>query len=259
MWDAIKAKIETLADFDKTRQAFGAAHHKYEFGTKLSESDICAWENRSQTRLPVDVRTYYLQFGDGGAGPFYGMKSLSEIDLYKPESPFRNRAYLAALAKSRAISEDEECDYDYEDDTSWFVPRDDYQGLISIIEFGCGEQYCAVTNGAERGAIVFKTMDHGISEVGSLPDAFHRWLDEELGNFRNVVALMEECGSATELNRICSEKFGFYHARDYMVSYLGIEKPASLFGETGHRYHGAVQYPWYDQQFPRKKKKYWFF
>ncbi len=259
MWDAIKHKIALLAEYDKTRQAFGARHHKYQFGTSLSESDIRNWENQSGTRLPEAVRNYYLEFGDGGAGPFYGMNRLSQIDLYKPEAPFLNASCLAAQAKSRANPDDEECEYDYEDETNWYVPREDYQGLISIIDYGCGEQFCVVTNGTECGKIVFKTMDHGLSEASSLTDAFHRWLDEELARFENVVALMKQCDSATELNRICVEKHDFYHARDYMVSYLGIEKPASLFGETGQRYHGAVQFPWYDQQFPRKRKKYWLF
>jgi hypothetical protein len=259
VWNEIKAKIHRLSELDKTRQAFGARHHRYQFGNNLTAKQIFDWEEESGVELPSDLKGYYLECGNGGAGPYYGMKRLQELDLYKANSPFLDADQLRALAKERYDHDDEDCDYYYENETSWVVPQSDYQGLVAIIEYGCGEQICAVTNGKRTGQIYFKTMQNGLAEIGSLQADFHRWLDRELSLFETVIALIDQCSSATELSQICVEKHDFYGARDYMVSYLGIAKPASLFGENENRHHGAVQFPWYDKQFPQKKKKYWLF
>lgn len=259
MWDEIKAKIHRLSKLDKTRQAFGARHHKYLFGNNLTAQQISDWEEESGVKLPTVLKGYFLECGNGGAGPYYGMKRLQDLRLYKPNAPFLNADQLRALAKERYNPEDEDSDYFYENESSWEVAQSDYQGLIAIIGYGNGDQICLVTNGKKTGQIFLKTMPNGLSEIGSLQADFHRWLDHELSLFETVIALIDQCSSATELSKICVEKHNFYGARDYMVSYLGIAKPASLFGENEKRYHGALQFPWYDKQFPRKKKKYWLF
>lgn len=184
---------------------------------------------------------------------------MAEIRLYRPDAPFLDSAHLMALAKQNAKADDDDCDYDYEDENSWYVPQEAYQGLVSVMEYGCGDQVCSVTNGERSGTIVLKTLENGLVELGSLQGEYHSWLDEEISRFERIIGLMDECESATELNRICVETSNFYDARSYMVSYLGIAKPAGLFGDTGNRYHGAVQFPWYDEQFPKKKKKFWIF
>jgi len=255
MWDDIKAKIRELSKLDKTKQVFGSRGHKYKFGKRLTFDQIKKWEERSGAILPPNLRAFYLECGDGGAGPYYGMKKLDDLGFYKPKSPFVDTTQLLELAK--ANSNDDE--YYYKDDDHWDVAESDYQGLISIIDYGCGDEICSVTNGDKTGHVFLKTMDYGFYDQGSLQAEFHRWLDKELSLFETVIGLMDQCSSASELDEICVQRFKFYRARDYMVSYLGVTKPSSLFGRNENQYHGASQFPWYNEQFPRKKKKFWWF
>jgi hypothetical protein len=251
MWDEIKSKIHRLAQFDKTKQVFGARYHKYQFGRQLTEAQMIDWEEQSSVALPHELRAFFLECGNGGAGPYFGMKGLQEIDLYEPNAPFRDADYLRALAKERYDPGGEDFEYYYAHEDDWDVAPDDYQGMIAIIECGCGGQICAVTNGEKMGQVVFKTADYGLWEIGTLLGEFHRWFDEKIMHFETVIAVMSQCKSAAQLHQICVDRYQFYQARDYMVSYLGIAKPARLFGENETRYHGATQFPWYDQQFPR--------
>lgn len=254
MWCDVKRKIAELSGFDKTRQAFGARSHRYQFGPQLSDENIQSWEIQSGVRLPDVLRRFLVECGDGGAGPYYGMKPLKHFHLYNPQAPFLDAEHLRALAKDRYDPSDEDCDYYYEHETYWDVPDEHYGGLVSIIEYGCGEEICCVINGEKTGHMVLKTMEGGLEEFGPLQAAFHRWLDIELRHFERVIAIMDQCSSATELDQICAARHGFNRARDYMVSYLGIEKPVDLFGVAENRYHGATQSPWFDEQFLNWKR-----
>ena len=258
MWDEIKAKIAALSALDKTRQVFGARKHRYQFGPRLAENEMSQWEAQAAGHLPKGLRSYYLECGNGGAGPFYGMVPVEDITIFKPSEPYLDNRQLGQRAREEFNSDDEDCEYFYESETSWAVMEDDYQGLVRALEHGCDTQACVITNGPKAGYVAYKTLENGLIEGRSLEAEFHHWLDQEIANFRNVIDLMDTCQSAAELSEACIEKHGFYRARDYMVSNLGINKPAALFGEAENRFHGAVQFPWYEKQFP-KKKRFWLF
>lgn len=253
MWDEVKAKLRVLKDLDKTRQVFGARHHLYQFGPQLTDAQITAWESENTAALPAPLRSYYQECGNGGPGPFYGLQPLEKIKGYRPGAPFLDADQLRDLARQNADDDDEDCEFFYDSENSWDVPDEALQGLLSIIDYGCGTRVCLIANGPRAGELTYRSDERGLIDGRPLIDEFHHWLDQEITNFRRVVQMMKQVATAQELNEACIAQYQLYGARDYMVSYLGISKPADLFGEAENRFHGASQNPWYEAQFPRKK------
>ncbi|MEM0987652.1 MAG: SMI1/KNR4 family protein [Pseudomonadota bacterium] len=78
---SIRERVARLAALDQRHQAPGARRHRYEFGSKLSEADLDAWERENGVSLPTDLRAFYTVCGDGGPGPLNGMRCLSSVRL----------------------------------------------------------------------------------------------------------------------------------------------------------------------------------
>lgn len=254
MWDDIKRKTAELAAMDQTCQVFGARSHNYHFGPPLSEEQIARPEARQGFRLPPELRSFYLECGDGGPGPYYGMRGLEELEPLNPHLPWIPPAELSKLAREGYEPDDEECEYYYESDSNWAVPDEFYRGMVKVVDYGCGHNYCMVINGPQTGLLLFLDTDAGMAECHDLRRLFNDWLTIETGRFTLVMEMFTIAETAADLDQRCLEKdSNFYKARDYLMSCHGIRKPASLFGENENRYHGAVQFPWYEQQFRRIK------
>ena len=76
--------LEQIKEGDPEYTIFGASSHKYTFGLKLSESAISVFEKKYAFTLPETYKTYLTKFGNGGAGPSYGMFELGKIKDGKP-------------------------------------------------------------------------------------------------------------------------------------------------------------------------------
>lgn len=62
---------------------FGTGEHEFRLNPKVPEADLLAFERLHKICLPTDFRKFLANVGNGGAGPFYGIVSLGQID-----SPF---------------------------------------------------------------------------------------------------------------------------------------------------------------------------
>ncbi|MGN6108475.1 MAG: SMI1/KNR4 family protein [Kofleriaceae bacterium] len=69
--ETTRAALAALAEGDRALRRFGAAHHRYALAPPSSASAIEAIERRIGP-LPDDLRTFALEVGAGGAGPYYG-------------------------------------------------------------------------------------------------------------------------------------------------------------------------------------------
>ncbi|MBW3596433.1 MAG: SMI1/KNR4 family protein [Planctomycetes bacterium] len=47
---------------------------------RLTESQAAAFEKKYAITMPEDYRQFLTQIGNGGAGPYYGMFKLREMD-----------------------------------------------------------------------------------------------------------------------------------------------------------------------------------
>jgi len=61
-------------------QLFGAGQHKFRLNPKLPDADVIAFEKLHNIRLPDDYREFLVNVGNGGAGPFYGIFPLGQVE-----------------------------------------------------------------------------------------------------------------------------------------------------------------------------------
>jgi hypothetical protein len=241
MWEEILTRLERLARLDNQRQVFGAEHHYYALAFEVPEEYIAAVEHRLGVELPSELREFYLNFGNGTVGPYYGLRPIDELEGFRAGEPYGDAASLRALALKEGRAEDS--------DGYFTVERSDLAGLIAIIDEGCGHQVCLITNGSRVGEVVNVSIDGYVHETGrTLIQTYEAWVDRELGKFEMVERLMSSGASLDEINSEVREKFETYDAEDIIVSIANVEKPPELFGSGGSKiYHGATQTPWYEK------------
>lgn len=59
---------------------FGANGHGFELNPPISEFDVCVFEKRHSISLPEDYRKFITEIGNGGAGPYYGLFPMGQMD-----------------------------------------------------------------------------------------------------------------------------------------------------------------------------------
>src|SRR5262245_48952774 len=59
---------------------FGEDSHRYELHKPLLEEEVLGFEGEHGVRLPDDYRQFLTRVGNGGAGPYYGLFRLGEMD-----------------------------------------------------------------------------------------------------------------------------------------------------------------------------------
>lgn len=75
LWDraGVVDRLDFLRRADPGFTRFGSAKHRYLLNQPLTQSEVTAFEARYGLSLPEDYRSFLLEVGDGGAGPFYGI------------------------------------------------------------------------------------------------------------------------------------------------------------------------------------------
>jgi hypothetical protein len=80
-WGSALNKLEGLKALDAQCQIFGADHHRYQLRPRLLSDEIAGIEARLGVALPIELRSFYQEMGDGGAGPHYGIVSSAQLKL----------------------------------------------------------------------------------------------------------------------------------------------------------------------------------
>lgn len=78
----LKAQLEQARIADKDLKQFGANTHEYHWNPPASLEEVEQFEQKIGVSLPEEYRNFLLQAGNGGAGPFYGLFSLEEIEYW---------------------------------------------------------------------------------------------------------------------------------------------------------------------------------
>lgn len=82
---SIGRKLSALNQRDPRCSLFGARKHRYRLKATITESDVQAFEARHSIQLPPGYRQFILQIGNGGAGPYYGLESLTDESYLGPD------------------------------------------------------------------------------------------------------------------------------------------------------------------------------
>ena len=131
MWNQVIHKIDLLKSLDKQKQVFGSHHHNYTFNPVINENQLQEIEKRLSTDLPEELKSLYLEVGNGGVGPNFGVLSAFKLYGYKPEKPYRDNLTLKMMMLEKYRDEYESKDVD---DDYFEIDHDDITGLIVIIQ-----------------------------------------------------------------------------------------------------------------------------
>jgi len=200
----ILADIAKLRERDPGFQLFGANEHRYALNAPLSEAQISRFERQHDVVLPADYRRFLKEFGNGGAGPFYGVFKLGEMDegweyrrwkegddfIGDLSAPFPHARRWNKRPKMRNVREDhpdfEKALAEYE--RKYWDPAN-VNGAIPICHLGCCIRHWLVITGKEAGHIWVdqRTDDAGLFPLAKLPkrrftfaDWYSRWLSNSL-------------------------------------------------------------------------------
>ncbi len=122
------------------------AAHRWRLNPPLPESAALEFEARHGVALPGGYREFLTRFGDGGAGPAYGLFTLADAEArltargQRPASLAAPFPAPATLDEARRLPE----------------PVD---GMLPIAEIGCGMMWLLAVSGVERGCIW--SLDNG--------------------------------------------------------------------------------------------------
>lgn len=180
-WDRAEVieRLDFLRRTDPELTRFGSAAHRYSLNQPLTESEVTAFEARYGLSLPEDYRTFLLEIGDGGAGPFCGIHRLDRSNLPARDGEDLLPGFLAGDFP-HAQSWNEPGDGSPEAEEKYFDPAH-IRGSLNLSHQGCGYMVRLVLNGPQRGTL---WEDGRCSDAGITPFApgfatwYLRWLND---------------------------------------------------------------------------------
>jgi hypothetical protein len=135
----LSEKLSYLRTNDPGLKLFGASKHRYSLNPCLSYDALCEFEGSLGIRLPEQFGDFLLRFGNGGAGPGYGLLSLKEsIDEFGNDPLERLVRPFIPPRSARERLEDR----DYPED-----------GILPLAHMGCGHMWVLIVTGSDRGTI----------------------------------------------------------------------------------------------------------
>jgi hypothetical protein len=138
---------------------FGSDKHKFNINPPVTPSQIIEHEKKYQFNFPEGYRRFLLEVGDGGAGPFHGIKQQftaaglrhEEAKHFHRESIYQTPCPEDERWKNSVIGQE----IGESDDAIHF------QGNMAIFEVDCGIEGVLVLNGLMTGAVCL--TDYGVT------------------------------------------------------------------------------------------------
>ena len=209
-FQAIKRDLEKLRTAEVLPDIFGANEHKYIVNPPLSEAVVIEFEAKHAIQLPQDYRCFLIEVGNGGAGPYYGVFRLGQMDHGRGHSGWsENDGFVGDLSRPFPHTEawndltgaPESENYDaeaYEKQLTAFeesyLSSANVNGAIPICHLGCALRQWLIVTG---------------------PEAGHVWCDER-ADYKGLFPLMKKTG----------ERVTFYRwYRDWVDEALRLQQP----------------------------------
>jgi len=204
-FQAILRDLRELQTTGGSQDFFGASEHKYELNPTVREATILEFEAKHFIELPIEYRCFLTEVGNGGAGPYYGLFKLGEIDsdwdhclwdecpgfVGDLSAPFPHTEHWNDLTGEPCYGS--LADEIYEQQLTLFenhyFASANINGAIPICHIGCNLRHLLIVTGPERGYV---WLDERADRKGLSPLAgsdgervtFYRWyrdwLDEAL-------------------------------------------------------------------------------
>ncbi|MGJ7032032.1 SMI1/KNR4 family protein [Niabella hirudinis] len=214
----IRVKFEQLRNIDKKRELFGASTHQYRLNPVLLPEQVRKFETEHQVQLPEDYAAFLTSFGDGGAGPFYGLRPLEttricffdhtgqgEHQYFDLAHPFPHtekwnmETELEELDKQLEAACETGCEALEEQlfERKWDLisGTGHDQGRLYLADYGCGVQVSLIVNGQEKGNMwtdnrindggIHPATELGNNEKITFLNWYELWLDNGLRKMQN--------------------------------------------------------------------------
>ena len=203
---AIQKKIALIKSKDSNFECFGADTHQYQMNAVLTESEVTAFEQQHNLRLPEDYCLFITTIGNGGAGPYYGMISQEEAFLVSDDatdfavSTEDVQNYLTRC--EIAVNEGEE---DLIEKIALPFPL---TGLLCLADYGDGNYLGLAIAGEQSGTMWFvetdfKTVIPKFTKAGTQQkflDWYEEWLDIELCGSESTVTSWNAHSKSIHIN-----------------------------------------------------------
>jgi hypothetical protein len=172
MWKDVLTDLKALRSFDPGRKVFGASEHEYELARVLSPAQVAEAEAQWGVTFPEAYRSFLLEVGAGGCGPYCGVFRLMKREgrwLWDGDggemtqdlaAPFRHTA--AWNLEGHSIWDSKPSDSDSDALDEWQEAFDEVyfdeqwtEGAICLCHHGCALRSWLVVSGPERGHMWF--------------------------------------------------------------------------------------------------------
>jgi hypothetical protein len=218
VYEAIRKNLETLRTAKVRPDVFGSQAHGFRLHPTLSLDEVQAFETKHRVMLPSDYREFLMHIRNGGAGPYYGLFKLGEMDSRRAlrewkeadgfvgilSEPFPHTEAWNDLTGRPPYDESRETDQEWEDEYNRLLVQweaDHYwnsrwvNGVIPICNLGCALRQWLVITGPEAGHV---WGDDRVDERGLYPLQkgvlkrvtfllwYTSWLDEAMEALRKL-------------------------------------------------------------------------
>lgn len=153
----IKDLVARAAKADPEYKVFGASSHKYQLYPPVSLEKVRALEKKFQIKLPENYVYFLTQISNGGAGPYYGLYPLEELER-RQECEIENDMWEPFINKdltkekwNEAVDIMENGDDDQYDKVHQQITT----GAFIIGTQGCTYDHLLLCEGSEKGKIVY--------------------------------------------------------------------------------------------------------
>lgn len=246
MWDEVFQRIKLLKSYDKQFQVSGTQYHRYKANKICSLAEIECFEKKINCQIPQELRSYYLECGNGGVGPFNGILPLDKIQVYQPDLPYPGEAGL------REICYKEHPEYISED--GYFEIGPQYlSGLITVMYQEGGHEILIVCNGPQTGEIVYRSGAWSICDgKESLIEGFRNWLNYHIKAFEKLDEMVSQMCSFKEISLKFEDELMRDDLVDLLRSYLNVRKTKGLF-DSVFPYNVSLDIPGQLEQINQRK------
>ena len=167
-FDAIRDGLERLRTAKRQPKVFGAESHGFKLNPPLPELAVQKFEAKHRIRLPEDYRGFLIHLGNGGAGPFWGVFKLGEMDdSFDAQKWKEGDGFVGVLSKpfphtsrwndlpEAPEESDDEVQYEkaLEAVDAIYWNSDNVNGAIPLCHEGCAYRDWLVVTGREAGHI----------------------------------------------------------------------------------------------------------
>jgi hypothetical protein len=133
-------------DLHRWRRSVGGRRPRYQLNPPLAPAKVEAFERRWNIKLPESYRTFIIDVGNGGAGPYYGLYRLGDTDpLLDPDGPLLAMPfpYVTPWNADPLPPQDDDA----------YFSDEQIAGSLAVAHFGCGDLLRLVVTGEAHGEV----------------------------------------------------------------------------------------------------------